>query len=93
MTDGHVKCYVSNTIVGRHKYWMLQVIHVFRSVLCADTDNDPITHSDEDQTPKNYTGPWTLVDVCIFCNCSGKRSPLEYVNGHEYGLRFEYAIT
>ena len=32
------------------KYWLLQVLHVFRSVLCAD--NDPSTHSDEDQTPK-----------------------------------------
>ena len=32
------------------KYWLLQVLHVFRSVLCADYD--PSTHSDEDQTHK-----------------------------------------
>ena len=29
---------------------MLQVLHVFYSVLCADID--PSTHSDEDQTPQ-----------------------------------------
>ena len=28
---------------------MLQIRHVFRSVLCAD--NDPSMHSDEDKTP------------------------------------------
>ena len=64
------------------KYWMVVVLHVFPSVLCAD--NDPRTHSDEDQTPQNDTGLWTLADVCNFCNFSGKGSPLEYVNGHEY---------
>ena len=31
-------------------YWLLQVLHEFRSVQCAD--NGPSTHSDEEQTPQ-----------------------------------------
>ena len=33
-----------------------------------------------------YTRLWTLANICNFCNCSGKGSPLELVNGHEYWL-------
>ena len=36
------------------KYWMLKVILVFRSILCAD--NYPSTHSDEDETPNHIQG-------------------------------------
>ena len=59
---------------------MLQVLHVFRSVLYAD--DDPSTHSDVDPTQRNSTGLLTLMDVCNFGNRNGKGSPLEYVNGY-----------